>query len=89
LSAFPVGDKFTEVMVSVCNPGGKDSLVVWHQYVQQCKALGSDNDSARPSSDEGSPRPLLVYAADGMEEFSGSWRLQKLVAMTGDSVRLG
>jgi hypothetical protein len=63
--------------------------VVWQQYVQQCNSLCSGDDNARTTSDEGSPCPLLVYVADGMDEYSGSWRLQKLVAMTGDSVRLG
>jgi hypothetical protein len=63
--------------------------VVWQQYVQQCKSVGSCHDNAQTTSDVGSPRPLLVYVADGMDEYNGSWRLQKLVAMTGDSVRLG
>jgi hypothetical protein len=61
--------------------GGKDSLVVWHQYTQSLQ-FGSEDEVNKE-------RPLLLYVADGMEEFSGSWRLQKLIAMTGDEVHLG
>ena len=53
--------------------GGKDSLVVWHEYKQ-----------AHPDT-----APLLLYVADGLEEYSRSDRLQQLVAKTGDALELG
>ena len=55
--------------------GGKDSLVVWDQHNQQQQ---EDNNS-----------PLLLYVADGLEEYSESWRLRKLIDMTGDRLFLG
>ena len=64
-------------MLCYIHIGGKDSLVVWHQYQQQ---------SARTTV---AAPPLLLYVADGMEEYSSSARLQKLVAMTGNDLRLG
>ncbi len=53
--------------------GGKDSLVVWHEYKQ------SHPDCS----------PLLLYVADGFEEYAQSWRLQGVMTQTGDDLVLG
>lgn len=53
--------------------GGKDSLVVWHEYKQ------SHPDCS----------PLLMYVADGFEEYAQSWRLQGVMTQTDDDLVLG
>lgn len=53
--------------------GGKDSLVVWHEYKQ-----------AHPHCTS-----LLLYVADGFDEYAQSWRLQGVMTQTADDLVLG
>ena len=45
--------------------------------------------TAIPSSTTTPKGPLLVYVADGHKEYQNSWRLQRLVQLTGDDFHLG
>lgn len=50
-------------------------------------------DTGRIGPEEPAPlkpvHPLLLYVADGLDEFQSSKRLQEVIRLTGDKLKLG